>query len=124
MLMCTTTQSSISFSTGLAKSQAKRNSQNATQNEDTVPTFPPCTQPCALNGDANEGNDASSQESRPEMIEVSDGESKSTSTNNDDNVVKVVEDIDCYVMVGTLSRLEIVLPIGNMELRVLVLGSK
>ena len=31
---------------------------------------------------------------------------------------------DCYVMVGTLSWLGIVLPIGNVALRVLVLGSK
>ena len=31
---------------------------------------------------------------------------------------------NCYVMVGTLSRLGIVLPIGNVALKVLVLGSK
>ena len=30
----------------------------------------------------------------------------------------------CYVTVGTLSRLEIVSPIGNVALRVLVLGSE
>ena len=30
----------------------------------------------------------------------------------------------CYVTVGTLSQLGIVLPIGNVALRVLVLGSK
>ena len=30
----------------------------------------------------------------------------------------------CYVTVGTLSRLGIILPIGNVALRVLILGSK
>ena len=32
--------------------------------------------------------------------------------------------LNCYVTVGTLSRLGIVSPIGNVALRVLVLGSK
>ena len=34
----------------------------------------------------------------------------------------VVHVTDCYVTVGTLSRLGIVSPIGNVALRVLVLG--
>ena len=38
--------------------------------------------------------------------------------------VKFAEVSNCYVTVGTLSRLGIVLPIGNVALRVLVLGSK
>src|ERR1700761_7474641 len=81
-IMCMTTQSSIS-STGSAKSQTKRSSQNTTQKEDTVSASPPCAQPCFPNADANGSNDTSSQESRPETIEVSEGERKSKSTDNE-----------------------------------------
>ena len=58
-----------------------------------MPTSPPCAQPHAPNGDADGGsNDASSQESRLETIEVSNGKRERESTDND--MVEVVEDDD------------------------------
>jgi hypothetical protein len=85
-----TTQSSISSTTSSAKSQNKRNSTNASGNEDAMSASPPCAQPRAPKGGANSGSGdtGGTQESNPEPIELSDGES------TDDEVVEVVEDDD------------------------------
>jgi hypothetical protein len=86
MLMHTTTQSSICSTTSSAKSQNKRNGPNVSQNEDIVPASPPCAQPHSPKGNT-EGN-TSSQETKPELIEVSNGKS------TDNDVTEVVEDND------------------------------
>lgn len=61
---------------------------NASGNEDTVPASPPCAQPHVPKGDAHSSgdNNGSTQESNPELIEVSNGECP------DDKVVKVEDD--------------------------------
>ena len=78
----TTTQSSAMSDTGSTKSQNKIR-------KDTVSSSPPCAQPRAPKGGAdNCSDDPSSQKSNPETIEVSDGES------SNDDVVEVVEEND------------------------------
>jgi hypothetical protein len=89
-LMHTMTQSSMSSTTSSGKSQKKMNSTNVSVNEDAVSASPSRAQPHAPKGDADSGsnNASSTQESNPELIEVSNGE------NTDDEVVEVVEDDD------------------------------
>ena len=83
-----TTQSSIS-STSSAKSWAKRNSQNATQNEDTVPTSPSCAQLVLPTVMLMVAAMTPALKSPDQMIEVSDGKRKRESTDND--MVEVVK---------------------------------
>ena len=78
----TTTQSSTMSDAGSTKSQNKIR-------KDTISSSPPCAQPRAPKGGAdNCSDDPSSQKSNLEWIEVSDGES------SNDDVVEVVEEND------------------------------